>query len=111
MDASNGRPVEGAVVEAIIESTWERKPVGNLTTRSGSDGKFKISSKQNFHMLYYANPSFQFHAPQGSSWTGRLHIKHDKYVTRLLKAEDKWWDERRLDFGEIMLEPAMNENP
>jgi hypothetical protein len=77
-----GRPVKGARIEVEVHECYSRSEYDSTIgarTRTGSDGRFSLWPRYNFHFIWYANPSFQLHLPGGSSWTGRVAIRHDSF--------------------------------
>lgn len=85
-DATTGQPIAGATVELVTHEGQARDyaMVGHDTrqgarVRTGDDGSFDIGPRYNFHLLWYANPSFHFHVPFGTFWLGESTISRDGY--------------------------------
>jgi len=85
LDSRTRRPVAGASVQ-----------LGNLpqiATTTGSDGRFTLNATRNFHLLWYANPSFVMHFPFADAryyWSGSLRITHDGYKPVSIKAVEDY---------------------
>ncbi len=78
-----GNPIAGAHIKLLNEpenSGTDHDPATKpAETTSGSDGRFRLSSRHNFHLLWYGNLSFSFHVPGGEYWTGCLIVSHADY--------------------------------
>jgi hypothetical protein len=90
---SRDRPVKGARIELQNEKVYGRTgedlSVAGARTETGADGRFSLWPRYNLHLLWYANPSFQFHVPGGTFWTGRLTVRHPDFYTRTHDAGSK----------------------
>jgi hypothetical protein len=82
---SNDRPVKGARIELQNKKAWARTgadlSVAGARTKTGADGRFNLWPRYNLHLLWYANPSFQFHVPGGAFWTGRLTVSREGFYS------------------------------
>jgi len=83
IDARTARPVAGAKV------TIEKRPKSAVLT--GTDGRFAVSSGSNFHLIYYANPSWSLSLPTG-------------VYKQVLLIEKSGYDPLRLDFADHQVE-------
>ncbi|MCD6050145.1 MAG: Carboxypeptidase regulatory-like domain [Verrucomicrobia bacterium] len=78
-----GNPIAGVHIKLLNElrHTGPRNDPATkpAETTSGPDGRFRLSSQHNFHLLWYGNISFSFHVPRGEYWTGCLIVSHADY--------------------------------
>lgn len=100
-DASTGRPVAGATVELTTRSaqaadyaSLNNEMKRGARTRTDADGSFHIATRHNFHLLWYANPSFQFHIPSGSYWLGESTVSREGYESVALHSQAELEDVR-----------------
>jgi hypothetical protein len=85
-DAMTSLPIKNAIVQLENHEAQDKRhaslhdrPRHGATTKTRADGRFSIGSRYNFHLLWYCNPSFQFHLPNGAYWLGELSVTHPGY--------------------------------
>jgi hypothetical protein len=59
----------------------------------------------NFHVLWYANVSWQFHWPTGAYWSGRLRVKREGYSDLTTPVFRDWDGEYSVTVPDIRLVP------
>ena len=109
VDEISGLPVKDATIQLSAAHQGQTRDYASWNTEQQSgpaptaktrpDGQFDVGAKYNFHLLWYANPSFQFHVPSGNYWLGRLFISHEGYQTLSLSGVKKG------ELGELTLTP------
>lgn len=82
----HGKPIAGAHIKLLNELEYTGTNNDPTTkpahTISGPDGRFRLSSQNNFHLLWVGGASSgSFHSPRGEYWTGRLTVSHADYAT------------------------------
>ena len=103
LDSRTRRPVAGASVQLAN--------LPKIATTTGSDGRFTLDATRNFHLIWYANPSFVMHFPYADAryyWSGSLRITHDGYKPVSLKAVKDWPIPSELPsvaVGDVSLQP------
>jgi len=81
VDAHTRRPLEGAKVS--IEGLRRSAVV------TAADGQYAVSSGSNFHLIYYANPSWSLGLPVGES-RNVLLVEKDGYRSFRMDAYHDW---------------------
>jgi hypothetical protein len=86
IDAMTSQPIKNAVVQLENRQAQDKRhasihdrPQDGATTKTRADGRFSLGPRYNFHLLWYCNPSFQFHLPNGTYWLGELSVTHPDY--------------------------------
>lgn len=111
VDGVTGRPVQCALVELTLREGgahnygWRGDVRPGPTARTTADGYFHFDTKYNFHLLWYANLSFQFHLPSGTYWTGELRVTHDGYRPLVFSSADDWHGGTCVRVGALALAP------
>ena len=112
IDSKTGVPIEGARVEWVRQEGGARRYAWGGGDRhpgpvamTGADGRFGGGTKLNFHLLWYANVSWQFHWPTGSYWDGELEIAREGYTGQRLRVVEHWDGEYSVSAPDILLVP------
>ena len=84
---SDDNPIQGARIELQNKNAHSRDGteallVSGAQTTTGSDGYFSLRPRYNAHLFYYINPSFDFHWPGGSYWSGKLKVNSEKFKSQ-----------------------------
>ena len=110
IDANSGQPVAHAVVslknhqaQDIHHAFTSGDAFPGASVTSGADGAFSIGARYNLHFLWYKNPSWGFHLPEGSYWLGELEVRREGYKTLSITSSNGFSSH---DLGELRLIPA-----
>ena len=106
MDA-NGKPVDGAIVQVIVRRGQRRgttydEDLPGASTRTDKSGRFLLYAHYNFHLLWYANVSWDFHLPFGEYWSGVVLITRDDHPSHL-QVLDHWAGDPSISVGDLRL--------
>jgi len=109
VDAETGKPIERAVVSLKNHEAQDFRHASvsddsrpGASTISRSNGTFHIGSRYNLHLLWYANPSWQFHIPFGTYWLGEVEVSCEGYNTLAVTSPG---GSSAHDFGDLRLVP------
>jgi hypothetical protein len=112
VDGATGRPIEGAFVEVVINEGGARRHAWSggekhpgPAARTRADGEYHVGTGLNFHALWYANVSWQFHWPSGAYWSGRLRVKREGYSDLTTEVLRDWNGEYSVRAPDIRLVP------
>src|SRR5256885_3435418 len=109
VDGATDRPIESAVVQLITTEggaanhAWSGDVRPGPTAKTGANGRFRIGTKFNFHLFWYANVSWQFHWPTGAYWDGQLLVKHNGYSDLRVSVLDHLRGEYLVRVADILL--------
>ena len=106
LDAS-GKPVGGAIVQVIVHKGQRRgttysEDLPGASADTDESGRFLVHTHYNFHLLWYANVSWDGHLPFGEYWSGEILITKDDHPFRLCVL-NYWAGERSVAVGEVRL--------
>ena len=104
---ANGKPVDGALVQVIVRRGQRRGTTGGEdlpgpTTRTDKSGRFLLYAHYNFHLLWYANVSWDCHLPFGEYWSGAVLITRDDHPFHL-GVLDYWAGDPSVSVGDMRL--------
>lgn len=104
---AGGKPVGGAVVQVIVHKGQRRgttysEDLPGASAHTDESGRFLVDTHYNFHLLWYANVSWDFHLPFGDYWSGEILITRDNHPFRL-RVLDYWAGEPSVTVGELRL--------
>ena len=89
----SGRALDSRTRQPVAGASVQLTNLPKVATTTGSDGRFTLNATHNFHLIWYANPSFVLHIPYADAryyWSGSLRITHDGYKPVSLKAVEDY---------------------
>jgi hypothetical protein len=89
----SGRTLDSRTRRPVVGASIRLANLPKVATTTGSDGRFTLNARRNFHVLWYANPSFVMHFPYADArhyWSGSMHVTHGGYKPTTFKGAKDW---------------------